>query len=163
MKNVYLVQRLQAPTGAVNPFSFGGGKVNGGLSNEAMGLLKNIFSFDYMGSAEFEWGAVPTAIKALFTNKSTIAFTIERTDKSIYVICPFEIQEDVVAWLLTASQGKQTSLKEHLGLQEALKGSRNTVGWLKIEDDKYCKEPFMFFVDKDMFDGVCKLFEIEQS
>ena len=31
MKNPYLIQRLNAPMGEVNPFSFGGGKINGGL------------------------------------------------------------------------------------------------------------------------------------
>lgn len=57
LKQTYLVQRLNRPTnGYDNPFSFGGGLKNGGLSEDAMKLLRPIFSFDYMGSAEFEFG-----------------------------------------------------------------------------------------------------------
>lgn len=70
MKNVYYVQRLLS-AGDIPPFAFGGGKVNGGISPDVMKLLNKVFSFDYMGSAEFEWGAVPTAIKSLFTNSTT--------------------------------------------------------------------------------------------
>ena len=79
MKNVYYVQRLKKPTGAVNPFSFGGGLINGGLHPAAIEMLKNVFSFDYMGAAEFEWGAVPTAIKALFSDETTISSKLEKT------------------------------------------------------------------------------------
>ena len=35
---------------------------NGGLSNEAMDLIRGIWSFDYMGASEFEWGAIPKAL-----------------------------------------------------------------------------------------------------
>ena len=55
----YLIQRLEKSKNYVNPFSFGGGLVNGGLSKDAMSLLKPIFSFDYMGSAEFDFGVLP--------------------------------------------------------------------------------------------------------
>jgi hypothetical protein len=73
----WLIQRLQKPwkiaedanplfkamvAGAAGPFSFGGGYVNGGLSKEANKILGEIFQFDYMGSAEFEFGEVPKAL-----------------------------------------------------------------------------------------------------
>lgn len=53
-------------------------------------------------------------------------------------------------------------LKESLGFDRALKGEKyaDAVGWLKIEESKYCNEPFMFFIDKNMFEGVKKLFGI---
>lgn len=157
---VYLVQRLLKATNSINPFSFGGGLMNGGLSDEAMKYLKSIFSFDYMGAAEFEWGAVPTAIRELFIN-SPEAFTIELA-KPLYVICPPKIKVEVTEWLANASKGKHDHLKEYLGLEDAMtKGNSNYVGWLKIEDDKYCKEPFMFFIDKEVFENTCKLFNIE--
>ncbi len=46
-----------------NPFSFGGGLVNGGLSKEAMDQVSALFDFDYMGAAEYEFGALPEALK----------------------------------------------------------------------------------------------------
>lgn len=72
MKRTWLIQRLREPrqtsTGPLsgdNPFAFGGGFRNGGLSSEAMDLLRPIFSFDYMGAAEFEFGAVPKAFSRI--------------------------------------------------------------------------------------------------
>lgn len=61
-KQPYLIQRIEPPITFINPFSFGGGLRNGGLLPEAMSLLKGIFSFDYMGSAEFEYGAIPNSL-----------------------------------------------------------------------------------------------------
>ena len=69
----HLIQRLNRPYNPEslagkhgNPFAFGGGYKNGGLSDEAMDILKDIFSFDYMGAAEYEFGAVPKALSAMF-------------------------------------------------------------------------------------------------
>ena len=77
MKKTWLVQRLTKPFPTPrgekslhallgeNPFSFGGGYKNGGLSKEAMALIRPCFGFDYMGSAEYEFGAVPEALGAM--------------------------------------------------------------------------------------------------
>ena len=72
MKRTYLIQRLEKPRTLKiagvelkdNPFSFGGGLRNGGLSKDATDLLRPLFSFDYMGAAEFEFGAVPEALSS---------------------------------------------------------------------------------------------------
>lgn len=156
--SVYLVQRLNEPINYNNPFSFGGGLLNGGISKEGMQALEALFSFDYMGSAEFEWGAVPMALDTLVKSELT-TFEI---DNKVWGICTEDIKNDVVDWIKNAMVN-HVSLKEWLGLQEALKGEKyaRTKGWLKIEDNNYCEEPFMFFVDKQMFDNVCKLFEVK--
>lgn len=67
MERSYLIQRLKDPYlgHEKNPFSFGGGYKNGGLADEAIDLLKDIFSFDYMGAAEFEFGALPKALNRI--------------------------------------------------------------------------------------------------
>ena len=82
MKSSWLIQRLNKPYGENpfglkdNPFAFGGGLVNGGLSHEAMDILRGIFSFDYMGAAEFEFGAVPKALQTIAANAGNmIAFS----------------------------------------------------------------------------------------
>ena len=64
-KKSYLIQRLRKPHESCEVFSFGGGLVNGGLSPDAMKLIRPLCSFDYMGASEFEWGAVPNALKKL--------------------------------------------------------------------------------------------------
>ena len=154
MERVYYVQRLNAPQNQVNPFSFGGEKLNGGISKESMQILKSIFSFDYMGSAEFEWGAIPTALNSMLEAKlSTATLT-----NGVFILAPEAIMNDVISWVETASFNPQR-LKEHLGLQEALAKSKfaKTKGWLKIEDSDHCEEPFMFFVDEEMFNKTCEV------
>jgi hypothetical protein len=71
-ERTWLIQRLCKPMQregrfmpASGPFTFGGGKRHGGLSEVAVAMLGTIFSFDYMGAAEFEFGAVADAISAL--------------------------------------------------------------------------------------------------
>ena len=61
----YLIQRLGKPTGGIGPFSFGGGFINGGLSNEGAKAISSICIFDYMGAAEFEFGALPKALDSM--------------------------------------------------------------------------------------------------
>jgi len=79
-KKPYLVQILKQPwekTGTVrdglqNAFSFGGGLKSGGFSKEAMQLLTNLWGWEYMGASEYEWGAVPEAMKKVvdYVNKN---------------------------------------------------------------------------------------------
>jgi hypothetical protein len=66
-RSTYLIQSLNPPSkhwgGKIGPFDFGGG--GSGLSNEAQKLLCQFFSFDYMGAAEYEFGAVAGAFNAI--------------------------------------------------------------------------------------------------
>jgi len=69
VNETHLIQRLTAPSlrdgvAIMNPFSFGGG--GGRLSPQALELLLPVFSFDYMGAAEYEFGAVPEALSMVF-------------------------------------------------------------------------------------------------
>lgn len=77
-----LVQRLipRPDSGMLNPFAFGGGLVQGGLSKAALAALP--FRFDYMGAAEYEWGAVPECLYTMAENAadlvtSTILFPVK--------------------------------------------------------------------------------------
>lgn len=172
-KRPYLIQRLNKPYNVEGPlsalagaFSFGGGLVNGGLSKEAMGLLNPLMSFDYMGSAEFEWGAVPKAFEKIAENiKNTIAWTIEINKVKVYVIGDKELKEEINNTLEELSNNK-LHLKEHSSFDLAIgKGESydyykekdidyecRTQGWLELDNG------FMFFVSEEMFTGVSKLF-----
>ena len=87
MKRSYLIQRLNKPikiegngllaTLQKNPISFGGGLRNGGFPQKAMDILRKVFEFDYMGSAEFEYGAVPEALAAIQDSKTLVTKEIE--------------------------------------------------------------------------------------
>jgi len=123
-----------------------------------MSILKSLFSFDYMGSAEFEWGAVPKAFEEL--SKADLVASVEG---KVFILCPKAIESEVKEWIKLAVKGENGHLKEHLGLKEALNKEKyaRAEGWLKIEESSYCKEPFMFFINEEMFNNTCKLFGVE--
>lgn len=183
MKSSWLVQRLDKPTtgrsvlGADNPFAFGGGLRNGGLSDEAMGLLREVFSFDYMGAAEFEFGAVPEALDGmakdhhlLTSDRAEVDLTTlapDFRDKTtytgtapVYVIARKahveEAKRRICEW---AERGYSSRLKEATHLDMALRPGRpdwhRTEGWLELDNG------FFFFTSETMFRGVADLFGVD--
>lgn len=170
MKRTYLIQRLQKPhvfkidgKEFDNPFSFGGGLKNGGLSEDAMKLLRQLFSFDYMGSSEFEWGAVPNCLSFLAkqsSNNNLIANEmILEKDEKIYYLCPKEYQETVIDTIKKLRKNdKDIRLKEYCGLKEYFTEQKEyhkkNIGWLELDNG------FAFFVDGEIFKNFCSLLGI---
>ena len=180
MGSSWLVQRLTKPRGGSsvlgkdNPFSFGGGLKNGGLSDDAMDLLRSIFAFDYMGAAEFEFGAVPKTLNKL-ANSSLVRFSFAVPlaevpkgwrDKSktkpkgaavIYAICPIEYASQVEQRLNEWAR-EEPRLKEGTRLHSSLRPiedwDRDVRGWLELDNG------FMFFTDVEMYDKTCELFGV---
>lgn len=179
MESSYLIQRLKRPYGRVNPFSFGGGLRNGGLSDEAMDLLTGIFSFDYMGAAEFEFGAVPKALQKIAKSaddyqafsffiplnkvaKSWRDKSIEKPvgDATVYVICnKNDVKEITTRIKKFAAENYNGNLKESTRLQGALRPLEDwdteVMGWLELDNG------FFFFTDKEMWEKVAELFGVE--
>jgi hypothetical protein len=186
MKSSYLIQRLIKPykkqlegKGRLlqelgNTFAFGGGLKDGGIPKEGMELIKDIFRFDYMGSAEFEFGAVPKALSIMGENfEKLVAFTIhtpfkhERWDKptvkgikQVHIICMKEHRDDVVKRIkIYAMNSYKNDTKEMVCLNEslALEELSNIAGWLELDNG------YMFFTDKEMFEKTCKLFDVDEE
>lgn len=173
MEKPWLVQRLQKPykrqnviTNMINSLSFGGGLKHGGLSEDDMKLIQDIFRFDYMGSAEFEWGAIPTALNRIIKNHGDyIAFemlcnTKEGNSGTIYVICHHDICEGVKKWIEYKSYDeydKKYMTKEHVLLQNAINdgGGNRICGWLELDNG------FFFFTNKEMFEKTRELFGVD--
>lgn len=166
MKTTYLIQRLTKPREEIfNLFAFGGGLANGGMSKQAMTLLNTIFSFDYMGSAEFEFGAVPQAFTFLAKQANEgnliagrLIWKRKNSKEYVYYICPKSYEEDVRARITVLRQAKNVHLKEFCGLKEYFDKTdtwyKQIQGWLELDNG------FMFFVDEDMFQKTKKLFGI---
>lgn len=181
----YLVQRLREPMGtslmenAIAAFSFGGGLHNGGLSTQAMDLLRGIFSFDYMGSAEFEWGAVPDALRQIASaSLTTFTMTIPLSavasdwrDKKkaapaseaiIYVICApddaGEVESRIRGW---AAEPYNGGLKETTQLSSTLRPrddyDTRVRGWLELDNG------FFFFTSEQMWAATCQLFGVKAT
>ena len=181
MERSWLVQRLEKPHGADNPFSFGGGLKNGGLSDDAMGLLRGIFSFDYMGAAEFEFGAVPKALQKIAKRAQdgklcAFSFPIDLgevaadwRDKrevsgqaNVYVLASDDLDDmdEVVTRIRGwASEQYNRNLKETTRLASALRPFHewdgDVRGWLELNNG------FMFFTDEGMWRKTAELFGVE--
>ena len=173
MEESWLIQRLQKPNiwkvdgkEIDNPWSFGGGLKNGGISDKVMELIRHIFSFDYMGSSEFEWGTVPQALSFLAKQAledNLIKGTIEEgKNQKIYYLCPKEYEEEVRNRINGLLEDEYVfRLKERCGLKDYFKVKdewhTRTVGWLELDNG------FMFFVDKEIFEKTCDLFCINKN
>lgn len=188
MRPSWLVQRLSkpfansGPLGAfANAFSFGGGLKNGGLSAEAMDLLRPIFRFDYMGAAEFEFGAVPQALQGLAEDaESLVVKTIhvdlqnvpaqwgdkrEATGRApIYLLARkpqmTEVGIRVRKWAKGGYRGGyRTGTKEAIQLSRTLRPVRDfdtdVQGWIELDNG------FMFFTDRDMWTKTAAVFGVE--
>lgn len=192
MKKPYLIQRLKKPfpktIEPVEPekqsllqklataFSFGGGLKNGGLTVEAMNLVSEIWRYDYMGSAEFEWGAIPESLQRISKNISDYKIgQIEvefkcynwnfknKKDKYIqsnglvFYFCKKEDEIEVQQWIGKFADEKKRDffLKENVDMAGAMcmkEFYRDLAGWHDIDND------YLFFIDKEMFDKFCALF-----
>jgi len=191
MNRTHLVQRLMRPYKTdgdsnmdkllkANPFAFGGGLKNGGISEDGMEMIRNVFQFDYMGASEFEWGAVPKALAKVYKNaKDYIAYETlipwkyrnwtPRLKKSettkgkslVYIICHKEWMRDVIDFIKRQAANpynKKDFLKEVTLLQGALAkpDDRHPCGWLELDNS------YFFFTDKKMYEGTCKLFDVKK-
>lgn len=181
----HLVQRLRRVRPSKNPFSFsfGGGLKNGGFSPEAIDIINNIFDFDYMGSSEFEWGAVPKSFQEISLSKheyiqNSIDIDVnipedvhdyndpDKTKKrsgfvKLYYYCRSSMENGVIQAIKDMSAGDIGScsyLRERSQMQHSLKSILNKelekiVGWLDI------KNHYFIFSDEKIFKDTMSLFE----
>ena len=192
MKKSYLIQRLRTPDIATTTtlgkikaaFAFGGGLKNGGLSDDAMKLIDNIWSFDYMGSAEFEFGAVPKTLHSiaecqedLICNSFITYYEFQsyrwswgdedskehKGNSRVYYICRKEQQKEVKTrisrWALHRDYDGVHGTKEPVLLDKSMSGCKEkhgqpVTGWLELDNG------FMFFTDETMWRNTCQLFGI---
>ncbi len=189
MEKSRLIQRMQKPykkTNGIwdspdNPFAFGGGLKNGGLTDEAMNMIRNIFRFEYMGYAEFEHGKVQETLNKMVINQLDLVSGSFKTkykyikpywkeepektyegSRKIYYICINEHKEEVKKRIKRWALGrgwKETKAPVWLdmGMAEPNKNKEypdDPCGWLELDNG------FMFFVDKEMCEKCCELFGI---
>ncbi len=164
MERTHLIQRLKKPRGSAIAFSFGGGLPAGGFSKEAQELLKNVCTFDYMGSAEFEFGEVPRAfyrIAEYSSNREASSGELCFPDE-VYYICEKGIEREVKGVIAQLVRNEEElRLKEPCYLWESITGepewASDYVGWVELDN------AFMFFTDREMFNKFQNLFSINSS
>lgn len=189
IREPYLIQRLKKPyevkaersgimAKLADAFSFGGGLIQGGLNKKSYELISKIWRYDYMGSAEFEWGAVPESLEKVLElrkAKKLIRFEMPVTanardfnkdkgltvTKTVYVVCNEDFKKDIQGYiekLALEQAGLGFRTKESVGLDKSICDidyCKDLVGWHDI------KNHYLFFTDKVMFDNFCELFELK--
>ncbi len=158
MEKTHLIQRLKKPTERISPFSFGAGLRNGGIPKEGMDLLSKIWSFDYMGVAEFEHDTVPEALDKIwnYSNENHATKGLVHLPKDVYYICEKGTQEDVENIIQKLYKNEDNLyLKEPAFLRISIQGKDNYKGWLELDN------AFMFFIEKEMYKKTLDLFNIK--
>jgi hypothetical protein len=175
--HTWLLQRLSAPiqSKGEGPLKnahrvFGGGML--GLSEVAWDVLDQIWDIDYMGAAEFEFGELPKCLTRMIKAKDNLErFEVTLTSseirkdnwrpvagritkKTVYVIAPKHLKEDVIATIKDLAKDK-VRLKEYSMFHTALlkehfvndrdKEYIKACGWIDIKND------YMFFTSEKMF------------
>lgn len=178
MDKTWLLQRLkppfrqpETPLGKFGKaLAFGGGLKNGGLSAKAMDMLGFAFSFDYMGSSEFEWGAVPECLDRILQKSDSIMCSsfvvhfehrsfrdeqIRKGQKRVFYICLPADEDDVKSriahWAMNYCYGE---MKEAPTVNAALAMQNEVRGWIDLTND------FFVFSDETMWRHTCELFGI---
>jgi len=174
LKNSYLIQRLnkpylqevKLPIQALMKY----GLSATGLSKEAREILTKICKFDYMGSAEYEFGAIPKALHQMAQNSSHLTMFAEDINynfknyglintisgkRTVYIICDTDDKLEITTRIKTMALGEERC-KERTEFAESLaeyRYGKDTVGWLDLDNG------FMFFKDRVMFDNFSSLFK----
>ena len=119
-------------------------------SKDSKGIDK-FFSLDYMGSSEFEWGAIPKALKEwrshldllprdpthlrLVVPHSLVKSEGDKREVTLAYVGPPEWKESVEKFIQRHLNGDPPYMKERTDLTDALFGdrwSRDIVGWWDI-------------------------------
>lgn len=152
------------------------------MTKEARQVLQAAFEFDYMGSAEFEFGAVPEALEKIYDKRE--AFVVGEVEiptskikidewekkhysltkdkkKTIYIwACPEHLDyvKELVVSLATNERSnrlKERSMLRYQFLEEKDGYKDNLGGWLELDNG------FFFFTDEKMFRNTLTVFGVE--
>ena len=180
MKQSRLIQHLMPPVERQSN-AFGGGQKNGGIPDEGMEILKPVFSFKYMGAAQYEHGAVAEALAAMWDCKELHgqAIRVKTRDLApdpgypdekggviegtVYVIAPKSMIKEackrIKRWAHN-DYGRQSTLRDSALLERSLRnpsGKYNPCGWLELDNG------FMFFTNPKMFLSCAALFAAKEK
>ncbi len=161
----FIVQRLLKPYERKSDFEEGI-IIKKGLDVEVGEVFEHIMDFDYMGSSEFEWGALPTSLEYAIKYAKDNDFVACEIDvvsrkfnlKPIFYLCHKDMEEKVVAWIRKAAKNEHPRCIEGVRLDNVLDSEEfyeKMCGWYDL------KNRFWFFTDRNMFLDVKKLFGVK--
>lgn len=175
-KNSLLIQRLERygyneipPNILDKPFGYG--IYEGYRTDDGRNDIKSLFSYSYMGSSEFEFGAIPEAwnrLILLIEEKQICTGTLNLDEiNEIYYICPEKIKENIIKEItMYYKQYYNDYTKECVGLKEYFFGNSyestgpkayhlKNIGWFSLDNT------YMFFTNFDVFFNICWILGIK--
>ena len=141
-------------------------------------MISEIWRYDYMGSAEFEFGDLPKSLEHIAKKhknytigsvKVKVSGKLKYSDKTkitkegdVFFVTEAKYFDDTKKWIETMAKGEgyeqNYRTKENVGLNSHLIGkeySEDNTGWHDIHNH------YLFFTDKSMCEKFCKLLGIE--
>jgi len=160
-----LIQRVNPPVQGTSPLiklgmklGFGGGG-SGFLPDVEQELVK-IMSFDYMGRAEFEFGALPKCMMNIAESKKRYgAYAVkiatgketDPTEHTLYLFVRREMLADYIRYL-----NDLANTFSYAGLKRALLGEAKTVAWIDLRNEAW------FSTDLEMTQALLKFLKIKR-
>lgn len=93
--------------------------------------IDSIINLDYMGSSEFEWGALPDSLKKIRENINNYTYLdVPIKDKVITVFCTNEQKSEVKKYLNKLANREMT-LKEYSDFNQYINPSKFDLEWQK--------------------------------
>lgn len=116
----------------------------------------SILSPDYMGSAEFEFGALPKCLHDM-TTEDMVSMEIDVLGEKVWVLGPRDVIDEYVCYIKRWGAEKGRSLKESTFFADHLRGvewAKKITAWLDIEFGVF------WTVDKERFDLFSQPFDV---
>ena len=152
-RTIWLVQRYSPGTGFINPW----GDMNKQIGNEvAQKLISDLVSPDYMGAAEYEWGAYPECLAKMYEHELVVK-EYDGFDIPIYIVAA-DIDFAKVCIHLIYNETKlinnswsdntydEVSKADYGSFKKTVLGKsrQNTIGWLSL------KGHYAWFTDENI-------------
>lgn len=165
-KMTWLVQRLTKPWMKKFPEKGFELDAQGKITEDSIDRRQGVCGYDYMGSAEFEYGTIPAAVKELYRDRdklTTFELRVEAKDikmgfntrklvakdTTFYLICRKGDEEEVTKRVRTILADTMP-LKEWPHVYDIFdhENLSRVCGWFELNNG------FYFFADKEMFEGM---------
>ena len=151
-RTIWLVQRYSPGTGFINPF----GDMNGQIGNEvAQKLIADVVSPDYMGAAEYEWGAYPKCLEKMFEHELVVE-EYDGFDIPIYIVAAsIDFAKVCIHYLYNETElvnsysdnsYNEVSKADYGSFKKTVLGKsrQDTIGWLSL------KGHYAWFTDENI-------------
>lgn len=109
--------------------------------------IDSIINLDYMGSSEFEWGAIPKSLGNIRSRINEYTYLdVPLDNKVISVFCKDNQKSEVKTYLKELSENK-VQLKEHSDFNTYINPSKYEINW---QDKRGHKTDFWWDIDNDI-------------